>query len=118
MIILKTIKELRESLGLSQSKFAERFYLSARTLQNWEQGYRETPEYVIKLIEKIIELESEVMNMEYRKSYIGQEEIDELKEIQNKIIQIKSGREDINILNSNLDNLLIITELLLNGIKS
>lgn len=57
MIILKTIKELRESLGLSQSKFAERFYLSVRTLQNWEQGYRETPTYVIKLIEKIIELE-------------------------------------------------------------
>lgn len=54
---MKTIKELREGLGLSQSKFAEKFYLSVRTLQNWEQGYRETPEYVIKLIEKIIELE-------------------------------------------------------------
>ena len=54
---METIKELRESLGLSQSKFAERFYLSVRTLQNWEQGYRETPTYVIKLIEKIVELE-------------------------------------------------------------
>ena len=89
-----------------------------RTLQNWEQGYRETPEYVIKLIEKIIDLESEVMNMEYKKVYIGQDNIDELKEIQNKIIQIKSGREDINILHSNLDNLLILTEILLNGVKS
>ena len=116
MIVLKTIKELRENLGLSQSKFAERFYLSVRTLQNWEQGYRETPEYVIKLIEKIIE--SEVMNMEYKKAYIGQDDIDELKDIQNKIIQIKSGREDINILHSNLDNLLILTEILLNGVKS
>ena len=55
---METIKELRESLGLSQSKFAERFYLSVRTLQNWEQGHRETPTYVIKLIERIIELES------------------------------------------------------------
>ena len=54
---METIKELRESLGLSQAKFAERFYLSVRTLQNWEQGYRETPAYVIKLIERIIELE-------------------------------------------------------------
>ena len=107
---MKTIKELREGLGLSQSKFAERFYLSVRTLQNWEQGYRETPEYVIKLIEKIIDLESEVMNMEYRKSYIGQEEIDELKEIQHKIIQIKTGREDISVLNFNLDFLLNLTE--------
>lgn len=108
MIILKTIKELRESLGLSQSKFAEKFYLSVRTLQNWEQGYRETPEYVIKLIEKIIE--SEVKNMKHRKVYVGQDDIDELKEIQHKIIQIKTGREDISVLNFNLDFLLNLTE--------
>ena len=56
---METIKELRDSLGLSQSKFAEKFYLSVRTLQNWEQGYRETPAYVIKLIKRIIELEEE-----------------------------------------------------------
>ena len=56
--------------------------------------------------------------MEYKKVYIGQDDIDELKEVQNKIIQIKSGREDISVLNSNLDNLLVLTEILLNGVKS
>ena len=108
MIVTKTIKELREGLGLSQAKFAERFYLSVRTLQNWEQGYRETPEYVIKLIEKIIE--SEVLCMEHRKVYVGNDEIAELKEIQHKIIEIKTGREDMSVLNSNLDCLLNLTE--------
>jgi DNA-binding transcriptional regulator YiaG len=32
------IKQTRESLGLSQSGFAETFRLSLRTLQQWERG--------------------------------------------------------------------------------
>jgi putative transcriptional regulator len=33
-------KEIRENLGLSQSKFANLLGISTSTLQNWEQGRR------------------------------------------------------------------------------
>ena len=52
-----TILELRQKTGLSQSKFAKRFHLNVRTVQQWEQGTRKTPDYVIWLIARVIELE-------------------------------------------------------------
>lgn len=56
-----TILELRQKTGLSQSKFAQRFHLNVRTVQQWEQGARKTPDYVIWLIARVIELE-EMLN--------------------------------------------------------
>lgn len=56
-----TILELRQKTGLSQSKFANRFHLNVRTVQQWEQGTRKTPDYVIWLIARVIELE-ELLN--------------------------------------------------------
>lgn len=56
-----TILELRQKIGLSQSKFAEHFHLNVRTIQQWEQGTRKTPDYVIWLIARVIELE-EIIN--------------------------------------------------------
>ncbi|XME01479.1 helix-turn-helix domain-containing protein [Lachnospiraceae bacterium C1.1] len=56
-----TILELRQKTGLSQSQFAKKFHLNVRTVQTWEQGVRKTPEYVIWLIERVMELE-EMLN--------------------------------------------------------
>jgi putative transcriptional regulator len=58
-----TILELRQKTGLSQSQFAKRFHLNVRTVQTWEQGTRKTPDYVIWLIARVIELE-EIINVE------------------------------------------------------
>lgn len=52
------IKNIRINAELSQNKFAERFQIPLRTLQNWEQGHRECPPYVIYMIKRIIELEA------------------------------------------------------------
>lgn len=52
-----TILELRQKTGLSQSQFAKRFHLNVRTVQTWEQVTRKTPDYVIWLIARVIELE-------------------------------------------------------------
>ncbi len=46
-----TFKELREGSGMSRGRFAERFEIPYRTVQNWELGLRECPEYLLKLIE-------------------------------------------------------------------
>ena len=49
-----TIKELRKLTGLSQSKFAEKYHLNKYSLQEWEQGRRKTPEFLLYLLERII----------------------------------------------------------------
>ena len=48
------IRALRERLGLSQELFAERFCLSPRTVQQWEQG-RRLPDGPTRLLLKVIE---------------------------------------------------------------
>ena len=38
------VRELREHLSLSQEEFAQRYFLSVRTVQEWEQQRREPSE--------------------------------------------------------------------------
>lgn len=59
-----TIKEIRQSLGLSQQAFGEEFGIPRRTIQNWEGGINECPSYTLAMIEKIINLESKLSQME------------------------------------------------------
>lgn len=49
-----TIKEMRKLLGLSQFQFAEKYDIPKATVSNWEQGRRECPEYVLKLLERVV----------------------------------------------------------------
>lgn len=59
MEISKRIKQLRKNTGLSQSKFAARFGVPVRTLQQWEQGQSAPPEYVVRMMAYILQLEKE-----------------------------------------------------------
>jgi DNA-binding transcriptional regulator YiaG len=52
-----TIKELRSLTQLSQSKFANAVGIPVRTIQQWEQGERVPPEYVVTLIEYFLKKE-------------------------------------------------------------
>ena len=54
-----TILELRKQTGLSHSQFAKEFHIQLKTLQSWEQGWRNTPECILYMIQRILELESE-----------------------------------------------------------
>lgn len=45
-----TVKQLRASTGLSQEKFSRLVHIPAPTLQTWEQGTRNPPEYVVFLL--------------------------------------------------------------------
>ena len=51
---MKTIKEIRAITGLSQTAFGERYHIPMRTIQNWEGGQRECPEYVRLLLERVV----------------------------------------------------------------
>lgn len=51
-----TIKEARTIARMTQKEVEEEFGVPSRTLQNWEAGIRDCPEYVEKwLIEKLIQ---------------------------------------------------------------
>ncbi len=50
MDIAKSIKELRESTGMSRKGFSEHTGIPVRTLEDWEAGRRTPPEYIPKLI--------------------------------------------------------------------
>jgi len=51
-------KEIREKIGLSQSRFASLIGVSKRTLENWEQGRRH-PTGPAKALLRIIEVDPE-----------------------------------------------------------
>jgi putative transcriptional regulator len=48
------VRQIREKLGLSQADFADRFGLSFRTVQEWEQG-RAVPDRPARVLLKVIE---------------------------------------------------------------
>ena len=53
---IMSIKSIRKETGLTQQQFAEKYHISVRTLQHWEQG-RKTPPYVIFLLERLNQYE-------------------------------------------------------------
>ena len=51
------IIKIRESTGMSRSKFCEYFGIPYRTLQDWELGNREMPDYLLRLIAYKVKME-------------------------------------------------------------
>ena len=50
MDIAKSIKELRESTGMSRKEFSDHTGIPVRTLEDWEAGRRTPPDYLPRLI--------------------------------------------------------------------
>jgi DNA-binding transcriptional regulator YiaG len=65
------LKILRERSGMSQSQFAEYFNIPKATIQNWEQGRRACPEYLLDLIEYKLLNEHLIKGYEDFKKEIG-----------------------------------------------
>ena len=57
---VSSIVAARNTLGLSQSRFAELLGISRRTLQEWEQG-RRTPNGAAKTLLRVVERHPEVL---------------------------------------------------------
>ena len=49
-----SIRDLRALTGLSQVRFAERFLIPRRTLENWESGTAECPVYTRMMLADIL----------------------------------------------------------------
>lgn len=54
----KSIRGICEEYGLSQTELAKRFGIPLRTVQNWHNGVRNPPPYVVAMIERILEKET------------------------------------------------------------
>ncbi|NLA70182.1 MAG: helix-turn-helix transcriptional regulator [Clostridiales bacterium] len=52
------IKEIREKTGLNKKEFSEKYCIPYRTIQNWEDGQRNPPEYVVMLLARVVEFEN------------------------------------------------------------
>lgn len=45
-----TIKDIRKRTGLPQAKFATRYCIPTRTIEDWERGVRKCPDYLRLLL--------------------------------------------------------------------
>ncbi|MBO6231832.1 MAG: helix-turn-helix transcriptional regulator [Ruminococcus sp.] len=48
---MSTIKELRAAAGMTQQKFSEYFEIPRRSIEDWDRGLHNPPDYLVKLIE-------------------------------------------------------------------
>ena len=53
-----TLKELRQRTGLSQARFAKKFFIPLSTYEHWEMNVRKPPIYVVKMIALILDYET------------------------------------------------------------
>lgn len=54
-----TISEMRKYLGMSRADFSRSYNIPIRTLEDWESGKRKAPEYVTRLLERIVKIDKE-----------------------------------------------------------
>lgn len=52
------IKEIRSRTNLSAQKFGDKYGIPLRTIQDWERGERKPPEYVVDLLDRVVEAEN------------------------------------------------------------
>ena len=52
-----TFKELRKLSGMNMVQFSKYFEIPYRTIQNWDAGVRQCPDYLLKLMQYKIENE-------------------------------------------------------------
>ena len=55
-----TIKEIRKKLNMSQSEFANYLEIPIVNIQHWEQEVSNTPEYVLRLINRLLKAENKL----------------------------------------------------------
>lgn len=54
---MMTVKELRKKTGMSQQKFGDYFGISKRTIQEWEQERKNPTDYLVNMMQRILDNE-------------------------------------------------------------
>lgn len=58
---MNTIK-IRAILGVSRAEFSRRYGIPIRTLENWDAGTRQPPEWLLKLLERVVKEDADNQN--------------------------------------------------------
>lgn len=73
---MNTVKELRSTTNMSQSKFATYLGIPVANIQNWEQGINNPPNYVVALISRVMK------NDGYIEDALTPVQIDAIRQVQ------------------------------------
>lgn len=73
---MSPIKEIRENTGMSRAEFSRVYNIPIRTLEDWEAGRRKCPEYVVSLLRRVTNEDTE--NIKAFKLYANNELMKEL----------------------------------------
>ena len=71
MTIAETIKQLRESVGMTRKEFSQHTGIPVRTLEDWEASRRTPPEYIPRLIAYQLKYEELLREKENDNLYPG-----------------------------------------------
>lgn len=94
----KNIKEIRESTGMSQKKFAQMYGIPLSTLQNWEQGTNSPAPYIINLLARTLpSMNSSLKEMkgESGRSYYYDKNQNCIEDIKGNRIYVQENLDDI-----------------------
>lgn len=47
-------RRIRDILGISRAEFSRRYHIPIRTLEDWDAGLKNPPQYVIELLERAV----------------------------------------------------------------
>ena len=61
MELKERLIEMRKRTGMNRREFAEYFEIPYRTVQDWELGNRQMPEYLFRLMEYKIRIEKQLV---------------------------------------------------------
>lgn len=64
---INTLKKIREELGMNRTEFSHYIGIPLRSLEEWEAGRRQMPEYVLRLIVYYARMERLLAEKEWRK---------------------------------------------------
>lgn len=51
--------EIRSILGISRAEFSRRYGIPVRTLEDWDYGKRKPPEWLLRLLERVVREDAE-----------------------------------------------------------
>lgn len=91
------IHEMRTNLGDTQSEFAARYNIPFRTVQNWENGVRKPPQYVMDLLESRVQ--ADLVNrktVSLPKYDPGKADLPSRRDFVGAISWLKAVRDEIN----------------------
>lgn len=86
-------RELRKLTGLSTQKFGDKYGIPMRTVQGWELEKATPPEYVYKLLERVVKedmtaYDTPVEAPRQDSPHLDQKDIDRMKELCDELIKL------------------------------